>query len=224
MSKPDRPATAPAAVDQTLGVAARVFRAQGLSATTLAHVAEALGGPVEDLAARFPTRDALAAAVLAEALRVVKSADRREWNGYGTGMRRTLAAVRTFPDGYVLLVREAPLHAAHRAVWEALRRRTAQRLRALIWRPDDPPPTAERPPLTELTVQPMVDFSIGAVTQWVEAGDPADDELFLRWCAQMMRAWWHSTCELLNLDTPDSDWPFDSDASERQPGWPRAVA
>ena len=213
MPKADRPAAAESAPDATLRVAARVLRAHGLSGATLAQVAEALGCPVADLTARYATKDLLVQAVLAEALRIVKAADRRDWHGYGTGMRRTLNAVRSFEDGYILLVRDAPLHPLHRPTWEALRRRTGQRLRALIWRPDDPPPAAGRPPLTELTVAPMVSFCIDAISQWVETGDPAQDELFLRWCAQMMRAWWHSTCELLNLDTPDPDWPFEADIS-----------
>ena len=46
---------------------------------------------------------------------------------------------------------------------------------------------------------------------WVERGDPAKDELFLRWCAQMMRAWRHNAAELLNLDSPEQEWPFDTE-------------
>ena len=224
MSKPNRPASAdPAAAsteanDAILRVAARVFRVQGLEAASLAGIAEALGRPLPELAARYPTRDALAQAVFAETIRILKAADRRDWHGYGTGMRRSLAAARSFEDGYVVLVRDAPHHPVHRASFQALRKRIGQRLRALIWRPDDPPPPTARPPLTDTAVEPMIAFCLEAIANWVQTGDPAQDELFLRWCGQMMRAWWDSTCEFLNLDTPDQDWPFDSDALERRSG------
>lgn len=224
MPKSNRPApAAPTAApknegDAILRAAARVMRAQGLDGASLAAVAEALGRPLAELQARYPTYDALAQAVFAETIRILKAADRRDWHGYGTGMRRSLAAARSFEDGYVVLVRDASHHPVHRASWQALRKRIGQRLRALIWRPEDPPPPTARPPLTDTAVEPMIAFCLESIATWVQTGDPAQDELFLRWCGQMMRAWWDSTCAFLNLDTPDQDWPFDSDATERRSG------
>ena len=192
--------------------AARVFRKHGLANATLAQVAVAAGLTRAELAARFVTKDLLAQAIFAETIRTLKAADSRAWSGYGAGLRRTLGAARAYEDGYVVLVRDALQHRAHQPSWQALRRRTAQRLRALIWYPDDPPPAAERPAMLDVALEPMIAFCITAIAHWVQEGDPAKDDLFLRWCGQAMRAWRHNACELLNLDTPDQDWPFDTEA------------
>lgn len=192
--------------------AARVFLRHGLDAATMGQVAAEVGMSRAGLADAFATKALLAQAVFAETIRVLKAADSRAWPGYGAGMRRTLAAARSFEDGYILLVRQAALTPAYQSSWLALRRRTAQRLRALLWHPLDPPPLAERPALTDTAVEPMASFCITAISDWVEKGDPAKDDLFLRWCGQMMRSWRHNACELLNLDTPDQDWPFDTEA------------
>lgn len=208
----ERPRIPGPETDALLRLAAGVFRKHGLASTTMAQVAAAAGLTRAELAGRFATKDLLAQAVFAETIRTLKAADSRAWPGYGAGMRRTLGAARSYEDGYVVLVRDAPQHPAHQPSWQALRRRTAQRLRALLWYPGDPPPAAERPAMLDVALEPMISFCITAIAHWVQEGDPAKDDLFLRWCGQAMRAWRHHACELLNLDTPDQDWPFDTEA------------
>jgi len=194
-----------------LRVAAEVFRECGLADIALAPVADRLGVPCALLTAYFATKELLAEAVLAEALRVLGIADTQAWTGYGTGMRKSLAAARSFPDGYILLARDAALLPAYQPSWLALRKRSARRLQSLIWHPGQPPAEGARSPLNDVALQPMIDFNITAIRQWIETGDPSRDDLFLRWCGQMMRDWRHNTCELLNLDTPEQDWPFDTE-------------
>ena len=194
-----------------LRAAAAVFRKHGLGAATLAQIATALDMSRAELETRYATKDLLAQAMFADAIRTLKAADQRHWQGYGAGMGRTLRAARRVEDAYIVLVRDAPTLPAHQPSWQALRRRTGQRLRALIWNPHDPPPAAERPPQLSVAIEPMVSFCIDATANWIQTGDPARDGLFVRWCGQMMKAWRYSTCELLNLDTPDQDWPFDPD-------------
>lgn len=203
---------AAAETEDVLRAAARVFRLHGLAAATLAQVAEELGVEIAALRADYATKDLLAQAVFAETLRILNAVNKAVWTGYGAGMRNSLAAARTFQDGYVVLVRDAPSHPAHQSSWMALRKRAAQRSRSLLWYPDRAPPPGERPALLDVALEPMVSFTITAIAHWIENGDPADDDIFLHWCAQMMRDWRHNTCELLNLDTPDQDWPFDTEA------------
>lgn len=195
-----------------LAVAARVLREHGLAATKLSQVAAALGMTPQSLSERYATKDILAQGIFAETIRILKAADSRAWPGYGSGMRRTLAAARSFEDGYVVLVREAMLDSGHHASWLALRRRSGQRLRALLWHPNDPPPIADQPPLTDLVVGPMAAFCIEAITHWVEVGDREQDDLFLGWCGKAIQGWRQNACEILDLDTPDQDWPFDTEA------------
>ena len=94
---------------------------------------------------------------------------------------------------------------------EALRERIGRRLRGLLWYPERPPPRAEWPPLLDLALEPMIAFANRSLTWWIEQGDPAKDELFLHWYSQMMRAWRQSGAELLNLDSPEQEWPFETE-------------
>jgi len=197
--------------EEFMRVAARVFRQHGLAGATMEQVAAAAGVTKVVLYRRFPSKDALILAIFAETLRRLKIGDVRAWKGYGNGMRKSLEAARSFEDGFILLVRHGDQDPAYKASHAALRYRTGQRLRALLWYPDPPPPRAERPDLLELSLEPMISFCNDALAYWVERGDPARDEHFVRWCGQMMRAWRHNAAELLNLDSPEQEWPFDTE-------------
>jgi AcrR family transcriptional regulator len=192
-------------------VAARVFRQHGLAGATMEQVAAAAGVTKVVLYRRFPSKDALILAIFAETLRRLNNEDAKAWKGYGNGMRKSLSAARSFEDGFILLVRHGDQDPAYQAASASLRRRTGQRLRALLWYPEPPPPSDARPALLELSLEPMISFCNDALAYWVERGDPARDELFVRWCGQMMRAWRHNAAELLNLDSPEQEWPFDTE-------------
>jgi len=192
-------------------VAARVFRQHGLAGATMEQVAAAAGVTKVVLYRRFPSKDALIQGIFAETLRRLKAEDVKAWKGYGNGMRKSLSAARSFEDGFILLVRHGDQEPAYQAAHAALRKRTGQRLRALLWYPDRPPPGGERPALLDLSLEPMISFCNDALAYWVENGDPSRDEHFVRWCGQMMRAWRHNAAELLNLDSPEQEWPFDTE-------------
>lgn len=197
--------------EEFMRVAARVFRQHGLAGATMEQVAAAAGVTKVVLYRRFPSKDALILGIFAETLRRLKAEDVKAWRGYGNGMRKSLSAARSFEDGFILLVRHGDQDPAYQAAHESLRKRTGQRLRALLWYPDRPPPSAERPALLDLSLEPMISFCNDALAYWVENGDPSRDEHFVRWCGQMMRAWRHNAAELLNLDSPEQEWPFDTE-------------
>jgi AcrR family transcriptional regulator len=190
-------------------VAAAVFRQHGLARATMEQVAAAAGVTKVVLYRRFTSKDALILAIFAETIRRLKLEDAKPWRGYGGGFRKALSAARSFEDGFILLVRHGDQNPTYKASYEALRRRTGQRLRALLWHPDPPPPRDRRPALLDLSLDPMISFCNDALAYWVEKGEPGKDEHFLRWCGQMIRAWRHNAAELLDLDTPEQDWPFD---------------
>lgn len=197
--------------EQFMRVAAAVFRQHGLAKGTMEQVASAAGVTKVVLYRRFASKDALILAIFAETIRRLKLEDAKPWRGYGGGMRKALSAARSFEDGFILLVRHGDQNPTYQASHEALRQRTGQRLRALLWHPERPPPRDRRPALLDLSLDPMISFCNDALAYWVEKGDPSKDELFLRWCGQMIRAWRQNAAELLNLDSPDHDWPFDTD-------------
>nr|MCH1922218.1 hypothetical protein [Shewanella ferrihydritica] len=92
------------------------------------------------------------------------------------GMHRSLAAARSFEDGYILLVRDCRRQTAYQSFQDTLRRRTGARLKSLLWHPAKPPPKAELPALLDLSLEPMISFCNDALAYWVEQGDPAQDE------------------------------------------------
>ena len=197
--------------EQFMRVAAAVFRQQGLSRATMEQVAGAAGVTKVVLYRRFPSKDALILAIFAETLRRLKAQDAKPWTGYGGGMRKSLAAARSFEDGFILLVRHGNQHPAYRPSYEALRDRVGARLRGLLWYPDRPPLRGQRPELLDLSLEPMISFCNDCLAYWVERGDPDKDEQFLRWHGQMIRAWRNNAAELLNLDSPEHEWPFDTE-------------
>jgi AcrR family transcriptional regulator len=192
-------------------VAAKVFREQGLTRGTMEQVAAAAGVTKVVLYRRFDSKDALIQAIFTDVLARLKAPDGKPWRGYGGGMRQSLAAVRSFEDGYILLVRDGADLPAYRPFYEQMRQRSGARLRGLLWYPERPPPRDQRPALLDLALEPMISFANQALAHWVQHGDPAKDELFLHWYGQMTRAWRQNAAELLNLDSPEQEWPFDTE-------------
>ncbi|WP_293453527.1 TetR/AcrR family transcriptional regulator [Phenylobacterium sp.] len=193
-------------------VAAAVFREHGLAGATMEQVAAAAGVTKVVLYRRFPSKDALIQAIVDETIRLLRGGVAKPWTGYGAGIRKSLEAARSFADGYVLLIRYADQHPYCHAARAEHRKRSAKRLRALLWNPEPAPPASEWPPLIDLAVEPMISFTNEALVYWVENGDPSRDGLFIHWCGQMLRAWRNNAAELLNLDSPEHDWPFDTEA------------
>jgi len=208
---PDRAAREAERRDHFMYVAAAVFRRHGLSRATMEQVAAAAGVTKVVLYRRFPSKDALIQAIFVETVRRLRAQDAKPWTGYGGGMRKSLEAARSFEDGFILLVRHGNQHPAYRTHYEALRARVAGRLRGLLWYPGRPPPRGQRPELLDLSLEPMISFCYDCLAYWVENGDPGKDEQFLRWHGQMIRAWRHNAAELLNLDSPEQEWPFDTE-------------
>lgn len=199
--------------DELVRVAARLFRKTGLARGTMEQVAEAAGVTKAALQRQFPSKSPLVQAIFDEVVRRVREADDRPWYGYGGGVRGALAGARSFEDGYVLLIRDGPREPGCQTFLDALRVRAARRLVALLWLPNRPPPRAKRPPLLALTLEPMVSFTNEAMAHWVQHGDPGRDDAYLRWCGQMIRAWRHNAAEFLDLDSPEADWPFETENS-----------
>jgi len=196
-----------------LRIAAGLFRKTGLSRGTMDQVAEAAGLTKAALHRQFPTKTLLVQAIFNEVIRGFREADERPWYGYGGGVRGALDGARSFEDGYVLLIRDGLRQPGCQTFHDALRARAARRLVALLWLPNRPPPRAERPPLLALALDPMVSFTNEAMAHWVQHGDPSRDDLYLRWCGQMIRAWRYNAAEFLNLDSPEAEWPFESENS-----------
>ena len=227
MSKSDSTAESPqpappvdaARSEEILRAAARLMRQQGLARTTMDQVGASAGVDRATLHRCYGSKEKLVEAIFGEVVRRLQAGDSGPWYGYGAGFRRLLAAARAFEDGYILLVRDGCQLPAYQSFAAALRARTARKLRHLLWFPERPPPRNETPALLGLALEPMISFSNNALAYWVQQGAPDRDEQYVRWCGQMMRSWRHNAAELLNLDTPEVEWPFDTENS-RPLIWP----
>lgn len=192
-------------------VAARVFRDRGLSVATMEDVAAAAGVTKVVLYRRFASKDLLIRAIFEEAAGRLAAANADPWHGYGAGARMALEAARTFEDGYLLLMRDGRQQTAYSAYHEAVRARTGRRLLSLLWFPAREPPKPVSQQLLDLSLELMVSFCNDALTHWVEHGDPAQDDRYIRWCGVMIRAWRAQAAELMGLDALAQDWPFESE-------------
>ncbi|MFN3524032.1 MAG: TetR/AcrR family transcriptional regulator [Phenylobacterium sp.] len=192
-------------------IAARVFRAQGLSGATMEDVAAAAGVTKVVLYRRFASKDLLIRAIFEEAVGRLAAANADPWHGYGAGARMSLEAARGFEDGYLLLMRDGRQQAAYRGYYDAVRARTARRLLRLLWFPGRQAPRPVSQQLLDLSLEPMVSFCNDALAHWVEHGDPAQDDRYIRWCGVMIRAWRAEAAGLLGLEPLAQDWPFESE-------------
>jgi len=192
-------------------VAARVFREAGLAGATMEDVAAAAGVTKVVLYRRFASKDRLIRAIFEETVQRLAAAHGDPWHGYGAGTRRSLEAARAFEDGFILLARDGRPHPDYRAYHETIRARTAKRLVALLWFPERHPPRPVSQTLLDLALEPMVSFCNDALIHWVQHGDPAQDDQYVRWSGTMIRAWRGQAAELLGLDPLVQDWPFESE-------------
>ena len=194
--------------------AAQVFLRHGLAQGTMEQVAAAAGVTKMVLYRRFASKDLLIRAIFETTVARLREGDGGPWYGYGGGTRRVLAAARSFEDGYILLIRDGRQQAAYRSYYNDLRTRTGRRLTALLWFPKRPPPLDQRPALYAAVLEPMISFCNDAIDHWVQNGDPAMDDVFIRWCGSMMRDWRRNAAELLGLPSPTTEYPFETENAE----------
>jgi AcrR family transcriptional regulator len=164
--------------------AAAAFATKGFASTAMEEVAAASGITKEIVYRHFPSKEALYRAVLDGASQQVREefARARQQSESGVGIRAMLAVGRAQPDALRLLL----VHAAREPEFADYAHDV--RRRVIHWvlqrrRHDDPV-------FRRWAAEVAVSHVRNAVLTWLDVGDPARDEEFVRRCFAGVNALW----------------------------------
>ena len=172
--------------EMLLLAAADVMDARGLRQATMDQIAEGAGVAKVVLYRYFKSKDALIHAVLDEVVDAILNADSAEANWWTERMRHTLRAARAHGSAVRLLVRHAshdPVFGVHyERLTDALIARIEERQQEILGTID--------PIAGEIDVQAasIAGFMLDAYVRWIGSGVPDEDERFLEWLGQSVRA------------------------------------
>lgn len=164
--------------------AATAFATKGFASTAMEEVAAASGITKEIVYRHFPSKEALYRAVLEGAAQQIKAefARARHQHDAGAGIRAMLAVGRAQPYALRLLL----VHAVREPVFADYARDV--RARVINWvlqRRSHPDPVFRR-----WAAEVAVSHVRNAVLTWLDVGDPARDEEFVRRCLAGVDALW----------------------------------
>lgn len=168
--------------DELLRAATEVFFAHGLRDGTMDHVAAQAGVAKVILYRHFTSKEDLIHEILSRAAGRLLQVDRQSWDGYDSSARRALSAAREDPQAFLLLQRDARFDPVFSVHCHSVRCAIADRLDAAFR-------TLNLDPrLCRHSAEAITHYFLDAIANWVATGEPADDELFLRWLATGSRA------------------------------------
>lgn len=167
--------------------AAKVLNERGLRQTTMDQVARGAGVSKVVLYRYFESKDRLVHEVLADVVDALLVADDVEADWWTERMHRTLAVARSHADAMCLLVRHAshdPEFGVHfDQLTQALVERIQERQAAILG-PDE----SSAPGDIRILAETVTAFLLDAYVRWMESGDPARDDQFLKWLTASIRA------------------------------------
>ncbi|MEQ7154577.1 TetR/AcrR family transcriptional regulator [Brevundimonas aurifodinae] len=182
-----------------LTVAATVFRAKGLKVATMADVAAAVGVAKPVLYRRFPSKDALIAALTQQVYQAVQTAFDETPPDSGRVLESVLAAIRSVEDGYVALVRDGEVYLPDApATTMQLKTSTARAVRRSLGLVGTP--SADDPLPLRLAVETLTDFIHAAFVWWIQHGESDQDSRFLAWLNGLIDAWPATTAAAFRPD------------------------
>jgi AcrR family transcriptional regulator len=177
---------------QILRAAAQAFSRDGYVATSVDEVAKQAGITKLIVYRHFDSKAALYRAILDE----VATRLGEEWltntdesHPHGWAVRTLLTVARELPDGFRLLFVHAAREQEFAAYADGFRRiqeELADRVLADL--------VADEP-LRSWTARMMVVAVVGGVLEWVEIGDPAEDDEFVERATAGIRAFVHAVVE-----------------------------
>lgn len=172
--------------ERLLLAAADVMDARGLRQSTMDQIAEGAGVAKVVLYRYFKSKDALVHAVLEEAANALLTADSAEAGWWTQRMRMSLRVARDHASAIRLLVR----HASHDPVFGIHFERLTAALIARIEERQVEILGPGSPVAGEVGVldASIAAFMLDAYVRWIENGNPQEDERFLEWLGQSVRA------------------------------------
>lgn len=179
-----------------VSVAARVLLDKGLHAATMRDIAEAAGAAKVLFYRLFPSREALVEAVFVQVEAEIRHAYAQPWEGYGSLVRRVLAAAREEPAPFLLVfknVRSVGLD------WEArLRIILAQVSMPLFVPGPNAPAGADERAMRASGA--MFGLFVDSMITWIEDRDGLTDDERIRWWGHIVKAWREAAREAFRLD------------------------
>lgn len=166
--------------------AAMAFATKGFAGTSMEEVATASGISKEIVYRHFPSKEALYRAVLDGASQQVHEEFVRlqQVTTSGVGIRAMLVVGRAQPDALRLLLRHAAREPEFADYADAVRRRVVD---WVLQRRGHPDPVFRR-----WAAEVAVSHVRNAVLTWLDVGDPARDEEFVRRCFAGVNALWNA--------------------------------
>jgi AcrR family transcriptional regulator len=172
--------------EHLLLAAADMLDERGLRQTTMDQVAERAGVAKVVLYRYFKSKDALVHAVLDEVVNAILDADSADVTWWTERMRLSLRSARAHASAMRLLVR----HASHDPVFGVHFERLTKALVARIEERQQEILGPGAPLAGEIGVMAasVAAFMLDAYVRWIETGVPEEDERFLEWLGQSVRA------------------------------------
>jgi AcrR family transcriptional regulator len=164
--------------------AATAFATKGFTSTAMEEVAAASGITKEIVYRHFPSKEALYRAVLEGTVQQmqVEFTRARQAHESGAGIRALLAVGRAHPDALRLLL----LHAAREPEFADYAHEVRARvINSVLQRRGHADPVFHR-----WAAEVAVSHVRNAVLTWLDVGDPARDEEFVRRCLAGVNALW----------------------------------
>ena len=164
--------------------AATAFATKGFTSTAMEEVAAASGITKEIVYRHFPSKEALYRAVLEGTVQQMQAEVTRARQAYGSGagIRALLAVGRAQPDALRLLLRHATREPEFADYAHAVRARV---INSVLQRRRHADPVFHR-----WAAEVAVSHVRNAVLTWLDVGDPARDEEFVRRCLAGVNALW----------------------------------
>lgn len=180
--------------------AAEVFSENGLHKGTMDQVAERTGVSKVVLYRTFPSKAELLAAIAEEAFEHLQRAATEPWRGYGSGLRRALQAMRAWPDGFIVVLRDMPSAPDCATHYEKFALQAQRDLMGLI--PEDYLRSQHARETAFALASAMAALIHQAVRRWIEVYPPDEDEQLIAWAASLTQAWRKATLQALAATPP----------------------
>ncbi len=177
--------------------AALVLARQGVRATTMDSLAEALGVPKAVLYRYFPSKDELLHAIMRRISGLWRDLQAQPWRGLSRNLQDVITLARANPNEFQILARHCAVDPDLRVYYDDLHQSIVTRTAGLLARSS--PSLAADDMMRGLCSQAVAGFLIDAVLWWVEHGESGRDDAFVKWARQSLDS-------LYRRWMPDAGW------------------
>lgn len=189
--------------DLLLRQTAEVLSVKGLRQFTMDEVAGEIGISKISFYRRFGSKEALVHTILERICERILAIQAGPWQGVGTRMRQTLQEARKDPGATLLLFRHATHDPEYRCYVEKIRNRIIKDTERSFLEAGADRHLCESELL--LSAEANADLAITSLSNWLEHGNPEEDEIYIDWFAGTMAALYHHWSVVDDRPSPGVD-------------------